>query len=161
MNQNERPGSAPDTLHALHGQFIRVVELYGEMERTPRRFGTDTLMTNTQIHLIEVIGDFNESLGVTELAARKGVTKGAVSQNVKKLKERDLVYQEADPDNQSRTIIKLTDKGRDAYRAHREWHDTADGGFRRFMEEAGEEKRMFLYDTLVKVANFLEKLRES
>ena len=161
MKDGNKPGEPQAFLHSLHGKFKRVVELYMEMERTPRRFGTETPMTSTQIHLIEVIGDFRESLGTTELAARKGVSKGAISQNIKKLREMGMIYQESDPENLSRSVVKLTNRGKTAYFAHRAWHETADGGFKKFIEGVEQDKKTFLYDTLSKVEIFLEKLTES
>ena len=78
------------SMHTLHDRFQRVMKLAVRLEQTPRPFGTDELLTATEIHLVEIIGENGESLSVTDLAGLLGVTKGAVSQTLKKLENKGL-----------------------------------------------------------------------
>ncbi|MEN8246616.1 MAG: MarR family winged helix-turn-helix transcriptional regulator, partial [Thermodesulfobacteriota bacterium] len=107
---------------------MNLVELSVKLEKMPRRFGTEEPLSSREIHIIEVSGDHGEILSVTDLAGLLGITKGAVSQNLKKMEKKGLTTKIEDPQNSSRSIVKLTSKGKTAYYAHKDWHETMDGG---------------------------------
>ena len=138
-------------------QFYELVKLANELERTPRRFGTDEPLKANEIHLIELIGDNDESLSVTDLSRLLDVTKGAVSQSLKKLDDKALILKKEDPDNLSRIIVKLTSKGKTAYYAHKHWHETMDGGFKTYFRSLDQDRIDFLIEFLDKVKDFMKR----
>lgn len=144
-------------IHMIHEQFRSVVALAVQLEQTPRPFGTDERLTSSEIHLIEIIGDNAETLGVTDLSRVLGVTKGAVSQNLKRTENKGLTLKIEDPQNSSRSIVKLTSKGKTAYFAHKHWHETMDGGFKAFFLNLKPERIDFLIEFLAKLETFLKK----
>ena len=144
-------------IHMIHERFRSVVALAVRLEQTPRPFGTDEHLTSSEIHLIEIIGDNDEALSVTDLSKVLGVTKGAVSQNLKRTDNKGLTLKIEDPQNSSRSIVKLTSKGKTAYFAHKHWHETMDGGFKEFFLNLKPERIDFLIDFLVKLETFLKK----
>lgn len=144
-------------IHLIHERFKTVVDLAVKLEQTPRPFGTDERLTSTEIHLIELIGDHLETFSVTDLSKTLGVTKGAVSQNLKKTEAKGLTSKISDPDNSSRTIVKLTSKGKTAYFAHKHWHETMDGGFRDYFMNLDRDKIDFLLEFLDKLEIFLKR----
>jgi DNA-binding MarR family transcriptional regulator len=119
------------TVHSLHGKIQNIMKLYEDLEKTPRKFGTDMPLTSSEIHLLELIGD-NEGLSVTDIARLQGVTKGAISQNLKRLKAKGFTVSQPDSKNIFRSLILLTNKGKIAYYAHKHWHETMDGGFQEY-----------------------------
>ncbi|MCB2169909.1 MAG: MarR family transcriptional regulator [Deltaproteobacteria bacterium] len=141
----------------IHERFRSVVALAVRLEQTPRPFGTDEHLTSSEIHLIEIIGDNDEALSVTDLSKVLGVTKGAVSQNLKRTEKKGLTLKLEDPQNSSRSIVKLTSKGKTAYFAHKHWHETMDGGFKEFFLNLKPERIDFLIDFLAKLETFLKK----
>jgi DNA-binding MarR family transcriptional regulator len=141
----------------IHERFRSVVALAVRLEQTPRPFGTDERLTSSEIHLIEIIGDNGEVLSVTDLSKVLGVTKGAVSQNLKRTENKGLTLKIEDPQNSSRSIVKLTSKGKTAYFAHKHWHETMDGGFKEFFLNLKPERIDFLIDFLAKLETFLKK----
>ena len=141
---------------ALYGRFQQIMQLAAKLERQPRRFGTDEQLTSAEIHLIEVIGE-NEGSSVTELANTLGVTKGAVSQRLKKLENTGFIVNNQDPQNLSRCNVSLTAKGKTAFFAHQHWHETMDGGFRDYYLNLDPPKIDFLFDFLARVEDFLKK----
>jgi DNA-binding MarR family transcriptional regulator len=145
------------SINEIHEKFNRIVKLSAELEKTPRPYGTDELLTSSEIHLIETVGD-NDGFGVTDLAKLSGITKGAVSQLLKKIERKGLVYKEEDPENLSRSIVRLTSKGKAAYYAHRHWHETMDGGFKAYYMNLDEEKILFLFDFINRVEDFLTRI---
>lgn len=146
--------------NSLHGKFLNIKALYEQMDKTPRKFGTNELLSNTEIHLIEVIGD-NENPSVTDLARYQGVTKGAISQNLKRLEQKGFIEKETDPTNTSRSLISLTNKGKTAYYAHIHWHETMDGGFKEYMSNLEPEKLDFINEFLTRIENFFKQRIES
>lgn len=140
----------------IHGKFQSIMELSRRLDQTPKKFGTDELLTHTEIHLIEIIGD-NENLSVTDIAGHLNITKGAVSQSLKRMEGKGLSKKETDPGNLSRSIVRLTSKGHTAYWAHKHWHETMDGGFMKYMEMLSPEKLEIIIDFLERVEDFLER----
>ncbi|HOO46989.1 MAG TPA: MarR family winged helix-turn-helix transcriptional regulator [Deltaproteobacteria bacterium] len=138
------------------GKFTRIVKIWQKIEKMPRRFGIDEDLHSSEIHTIEVIGT-NSDFSVTGLARLLGVTKGAVSQTLKKLENKGLVEKYADPENNSRVLIKLSSKGMIAYYAHEHWHETMDGGFREYFTTLPEDRIRFLDEFLTTLEEFLEK----
>ena len=144
------------TIKVIHEKFNQIIKLSEKLEKEPRTYGTDQLLARSEIHLIEVIAD-NESFSVTDLATLMGITKGAVSQTLKKLEKKGLTLKEEDPHNISRSIVKLTSKGKAAYYAHKHWHETMDGGFKSYYTNLEEEKIAFLLDFMTRVEDFLNR----
>ena len=144
-------------IHIITEQFYQLVKLANKLEKTPRRFGTDEPLTGTEIHLLELIGDNDECLSVTDLSRLLGITKGAVSQNLKRVENKRFIFREEDPKNLSRLIVRLTFKGKTAYFAHKHWHETMDGGFKEYFLGLNQDKLDFLIEFMNKVDNFLKK----
>ena len=144
-------------IHLIHERFLTIVKLAARLEKTPRRFGTKEPLTSREIHIIEASGDNAETLSVTDLARLLGITKGAVSQNLKRMEKRGFTSKIDDPQNSSRSIVKLTSKGKTAYYAHKHWHETMDGGFKSYFMDLEEEKIDFLLDFIDKVEDFIKR----
>ena len=147
-----------NSINAIHEKFNRIVALAVQIDKVPRTFGTGELLTSSEIHLVEVIGDQQETLSVTDLSKQLGVTKGAVSQNLKKLENKGLIIKEDDPENLSRSIVKLTTKGKTAYYAHKHWHEKIDGGYMKYFSQLEQGKIDFLVEYMSKVEEFLGKI---
>jgi DNA-binding MarR family transcriptional regulator len=140
---------------AIAEKFSRVVKLWHELEKKPQKFGTDEDLYSSEIHLIETIGE-NNNFSVTDIAKQLGVTKGAVSQTLKKLETKGLTAKHTDPQNSSRAIVELTSKGKMAYYAHAHWHEQMDGGFKTYMNSLEQEQMDLIYEVLSNVENFLK-----
>ncbi len=141
---------------SLVGKFGRVARLWERLDKRPREFGTGEDLSGAEIHLIEVVGQ-DEGLSVTALAGRLGITKGAVSQTLKKLDRKEIIVKEIDPSNTSRVTVHLSTKGRVAFFAHLHWHETMDGGFREYFMNLPEERIRFLDEFLTILEQFLKK----
>ena len=142
--------------HLITEQFYQLVKLANKLEKTPRRFGTDEPLTGTEVHLLEIIGDNSECLSVSDLSRLLGITKGAVSQNLKRVEKKGLIFKEEDPENLSRLIVKLTFKGKTSYYAHKHWHQTMDGGFKEYFLGLDQSKLDFLIEFMNKVEVFFK-----
>lgn len=99
----------------------RLIMKLRRLERSPRSFGAAGPLTPSEIHTIDAIGCENGIL-MNELAARLGVTKGAVTQIAGRLETKGLIRRTPDPADARATVIALTKTGILAYRAHKELH---------------------------------------
>jgi len=89
-------------------------------------FGTGVLMHQKEIHTVQAIGRY-PGINVTKLAEYTGVTKGAVSQTIKKLTGKGLVQRTHAPGNAKEVVLELTDLGWIGFRNHEKFHmDTFD-----------------------------------
>ena len=144
----------------IHGKFQSILGLAQKMEKAHKRFGTGELISHSEIHLIEIIGD-TQDLSVTDISKHLGITKGAVSQSLKRLENKGFTTKQSDPENLSRSIVLLTAKGQTAYWSHKHWHETMDGGFLKYLDELDDETFETIVDFLGKVESFLKLRIES
>lgn len=144
----------------IHGKFESIMALTMKLEKTPKRYGTDQELSHSEIHLIEIIGDTPDQ-GVTDLSRLMGVTKGAISQALKRLEKKGLTAKSPDPANLSRTLVTLTAKGKIAYWTHKHWHEAMDGGFSRYLKTLGDAEIRIILDFLVRVEDFLARRIDS
>ncbi|MCD4678379.1 MAG: MarR family transcriptional regulator [Desulfobacula sp.] len=144
----------------IHGKFESIMTLTQKLEKTPKKFGTKELLTHSEIHLIEIIGD-NDGLSVTDIGKHLGITKGAVSQSLKRLEAKGLSLKQTDPENLSRSIVMLTAKGFTAFWAHKHWHETMDGGFLKYLEDLSRSEISIIINFLERVEDFLKRRVQS
>ena len=115
------PRSAPVS-HALLGIMTR----FQEIERQCCKFGTDVDIHLAEIHTIMAINN-NEGIHVGGLAEYLGVTKGSVSELLRRLERKGLAYKAKDPLKMTRLNVFLTDKGKTANAHHLGFHSQLDG----------------------------------
>ena len=115
------PRSAPVS-HALLGIMTR----FQEIERQCCKFGTDVDIHMAEIHTIMAIQN-NEGVHVGGLAECLGVTKGSVSELLRRLERKGLAYKAKDPLKMTRLNVFLTEKGKTANSHHTCFHSQLDG----------------------------------
>lgn len=103
-------------------------------EKNPRDFGSGNLLSNSEIHMIMVIGK-NPGLNVTSLSLELGITKSAVSQMIRKLVQKKLVDRTQLPDNDKEIRLSLTPRGKIAFLGHETHHAVI---FARMHEKLGD-----------------------
>jgi DNA-binding MarR family transcriptional regulator len=98
-----------EELHSIIDLFTRILHLYSVIDKKPKDFGTGDLLYVSEIHAIHYIGG-NPEINMTQLAEISGVTKGAVSQIVKRLVRKQYIalYKTK---NKKEVNLRLSDKG--------------------------------------------------
>lgn len=91
---------------------------YADYIHGVRDYGTGLLINMVEVHTLTMIAD---SPGITgrELCRMWSRTKGAVSQNVKKLEEKGLIYRERDTKNAKLIHLYVSETGEQLVMAHK------------------------------------------
>lgn len=96
-------------LQTLIDQFLQILHLYSVINRKPKDYGTGDLLYFTEVHTIKMIGR-NREINMTRLAEIMGVTRGAMSQTIRKLAAKNLIRR-TNTVNKKEISLTLTKKG--------------------------------------------------
>ena len=129
------------------------VEQFNKYDKRARTFGTDHELFVAEIHLIDFIGS-NENCCISDIAKSIRVTKGAVSQMVKKLEKKEYLIKLDDSDNRARVIVQLTQKGAKAFEEHRRYHQELDEKVSAVVKKYNEQQRSM-------ICKFLQEIQKS
>lgn len=133
-------------------KFMMMTEKIANAGKTPLNYGTDVLIYRSEIHIIKLIGDYAD-LHVSEIGRKFGVTKGAISQALKKLERKGLVEKYPDETNNAKLLVRLTDEGKKAYSNHEEYHNKYDKDIFSYLKGLDD-------NSLEMVLEFIEKTSE-
>jgi DNA-binding MarR family transcriptional regulator len=96
-------------LQSIIDLFNRILHLYSIIDKKPKDFGTGDRLYVSEIHAIYLIGVHPE-INMTRLSELAGVTKGAVSQMVKRLVNKRYIARYK-VKNKKEVNLRLSDKG--------------------------------------------------
>lgn len=121
--------------------LARLFSKAGAIEREPVDTGDGVHLYTSEIHLIDMAARYPQE-GMSSLALRLGVTKGAVSQTAKKLGEKGYLERVNEEGDNKTVFLRLTGAGQRAYAWHRQYHDAVNsriaGEFSRFTPDERE-----------------------
>ena len=140
--------------------LLRVLNKSLKNLRQPRHYVLDQPLYPSEIHLLALIGHFPNA-GVTELAERAGVTKGAVSQLSHKLIKKDLIARQSHPDDAKKVSFKLTNQGYIAFYSHERMHEEQDKMLYDFIRGLKPEQINLLESFLSLVEEGIDKRSET
>jgi DNA-binding MarR family transcriptional regulator len=96
-------------LEAIIDNFTRILHIYSVIDKKPKDFGTGDRLYVSEIHAIYIVGRYPE-INMTQLAELSGVTKGAISQTVKRLTSKRYIAKYKIRNNKE-VNLRLSDKG--------------------------------------------------
>ena len=140
--------------------LVRAVNKMIDNEKKPRQYGLKQLLYPSEIHMLMMIGQ-NPEAGVTGLAEKAGITKGAVSQTVKKLENKGLIKKQTDPADSKRIVLELTNKGRVAYYAHEQYHEETDRDLFRYLNSLSDKKLKVIEEFFLLLERGIDKRSET
>jgi DNA-binding MarR family transcriptional regulator len=97
-------------LQELIDMFLKILHLYSIIGRKPKDYGTGDLLYVTELHTITVVAR-HDHVNMTQLAEIMGVTKGAISQTIRKLVHKNLILKN-NITNRKEVNLILSQKGR-------------------------------------------------
>jgi len=101
-------------LQSLIDQFLKILHLYSVIGRKPKDYGTGDFLFFTEIHTISMVGK-NKEINMTKLADLMGVTRGAISQTIRKLVGKELIVK-SNTTNRKEINLMLSEKGLVVYK---------------------------------------------
>ncbi|MGC6174690.1 MarR family winged helix-turn-helix transcriptional regulator [Lacrimispora sp. 38-1] len=149
---NDKHKIAYDSLHYASALF--------ELDKKTRYYGTDVPIFHSEIHVIMAIAE-NPGIHVGGLADILGVTKGAVSEILKKLERKALIIKEVDDLNLSRYSLYLTEKGKKAHSNHLHYHTVLNNMVEEQLEDASEHDLEFLSDFLTSLISKIKVFKDN
>lgn len=135
--------------------FIRLANKYKAMEKIPLDFGAGAHLYHSEMHLIDQIGD-HPGMNITELAELAGVTKGAISQTVKKLESKGVVTRYKGTENEKEIFLKFTTIGKEIYNKHKEIDKEAIIPLCEELRKYSDDKVYFLVEMFKWIDAFLD-----
>jgi len=148
------------SIDSLAERLARIFNKYAENQKRPREYGLDEPLYPSEIHTLMLIGNKPGS-GVTDLAKRAGITKGAVSQMIKRLENKELITRSPNPDNKRKVILNLTNKGKVAYYSHEKYHEESDRELLAFLRGLSRSRLRLLEEFLVLIEKGVDKRFET
>lgn len=136
--------------------FIRAVSKYNALEKIPSKAGLKHSLYHSERHMLDKIGDQPE-LNVTDFARELGVTKGAVSQVVKKLVAKGVVKRYKSGTNGKEVFLELTDAGRVLYLTHKKTNEETIKPLLKELSKYPDDKVQFLISMFKWIDEFLDQ----
>ncbi|OZB90138.1 MarR family winged helix-turn-helix transcriptional regulator [Paenibacillus sp. XY044] len=138
------------TKENIGSHLLDVFQAFGKQDRKIRDYGVEEPLFHSEIYTLAEIRE-HEGIHITALAERCGVTKGAISQVLKKLEQKGLVRKEKDARNQSRLMLKVTSKGEIAYARHLEYQNQFKHMVVEVLGDAPDEQARWIREFLTKL----------
>lgn len=135
--------------------FIRAVRKYNALEKIPVKLRSDHSLYHSERHMLDMIGD-HPGMNITDFARALGVTKGAISQVVKKLEVKGVIMRYKSATNGKEVILELTASGRGIYLEHQKTNEATLGPLIRELEKYPDDKVRFLIAMFKWIDGFLD-----
>ena len=123
----------------------RIIHKYIQYEKIPQQYCDGLVLTQPEIHTIAIIGD-NEGINITALAKTRGITKGAASQMIYKLRDKGLVEKRVSPDSDAELNLFLTEKGEIAREEHLNRYKTNGERFAAILNSVPKEAKLAMVE---------------
>lgn len=149
-----------DTAEKFMDLFARLLNKAAIIEGEPVDTGDGVLLYTSEIHLIDMAGRFPEE-SMSALASHLGITKGAVSQTVKKLEKKGYLVRIKREGNKKNVLIRLTDSGIQAYNWHRAYHAMVNDRIAREIARCEGNEREYIRKILLQMEKIFDECPET
>ena len=137
----------------------RIIHKYIQYEKIPQQYCDGLVLTQPEIHTIAIIGD-NEGINITALAKTRGITKGAASQMIYKLRDKGLVEKRVSPDSDAELNLFLTEKGEIAREEHLNRYKTNGERFAAILNSVPKEAKLAMVEFFEAFEKELDRLSD-
>jgi DNA-binding MarR family transcriptional regulator len=111
----------------------------------------------SEIHLMQVVADY-PGINATGMAQTLGITKGAVSQTLKRLEQKGAIYKQSDPYNKNELKVSFTGEGQEALNAFFKSNEKSWREYNAFLGEMTESEIATVAEFLRRLESFLGKI---
>ncbi len=138
-------------------RFESVVNKFRIIEKHSKELATGEMLNICDIHMIAAV-EKNPGTNITELSAKLGITKGAVSQTVGKLVNKDYLKRIKDPKNDKHVLVELTDRGKEIVHLHDQFHRDI---FTNYLSDVSFGQLAIFSEVLEKIEAFMDMAIEN
>ena len=139
--------------------FIKLSNKYKALEKIPVDYGYGKSLYHSERHMLDTIGD-NPTMNISEFASSLGVTKGAISQVVKKLEDKQVVKRYKRAENDREVFIELTETGKEIYKKHKDVNEESIDPLHQELLKYSDDKVYFLIEMFKWFDSYLDSARE-
>lgn len=134
-------------------QIYGIARLLEEDRKKPKDYGNGVLLYHSEMQFLDTIARYPDE-NVSGLSDRLGITKGAITQTVEKLKQKDLIITITRKDNKKEKYFSLTDKGQATLEEHRYHHQQSNENICKFISTLDTKEADAVF-------RFLEQMKQS
>jgi DNA-binding MarR family transcriptional regulator len=139
--------------------FIKLSNKYQALEKIPVDYGIGKNLYHSERHMLDAIGN-NPGMNISELAGDQGVTKGAVSQIVKKLEGKQLIQRYKQAENDKEVFIELTELGEEIFSKHQRVNEESVIPLQEELLKYSDDKVYFLIEMFMWIDSYLDSARK-
>ena len=103
----------------FNNRFNRFILAFEQLKKNQHKSGVDKSITLNEVHLIVVIGE-NQPLNLVKLSELLEVSRSAITQSVRRLIQKNLVYFDFKLNNGKNKYLRLSEKGIEIFKIHKE-----------------------------------------
>ena len=103
----------------FNSRFNRFVLAFEQLKKNQHKISIDKSITLNEVHLIVVIGK-NQPLNLVKLSELLKVSRSAITQSVRRLIQKNLVFFDFDSNNGKNKYLRLSEKGIEIFKIHKE-----------------------------------------
>ena len=118
----------------------------------------DLKLYPSEIHLIDVIAK-GQDINASKMAARLGVTKGAVSQTLARLEKKGVLNKIKDPQKKNELTVHFTPLGKNVLEEQRKLRTTFHEQYAKYFSNISEKEEVIIMGFLRKMENFFDGLK--
>jgi DNA-binding MarR family transcriptional regulator len=136
--------------------FIRISKKFQELEKMSIDIGSGEKLYPSELHVIDAIGN-EYGNNVTELSKKFGITKGAVSQVVNKLYDKDFLIKERKSIYGKEVVLSLSEKGLKAFKIQDDLHKKRDDEFFKYLGTVEHDKIVSFMEIMGRIEDFIDR----
>ncbi|MCF8128300.1 MAG: MarR family transcriptional regulator [Deltaproteobacteria bacterium] len=144
------------SVNRLTRAFENLVNVLSTGKKRARDYGTGDLIFTAEAHHISIIGR-NPGITAKAIVQKMGITKGAVSQVLRKLKEKDYIIKYPKADNLREFCLNLTKKGQIAFKAHESSDQKLVESLSKHLESLNPEQIEKVSDMVSELSDYLKE----
>ena len=103
----------------FNNRFNSFILAFEQLKKNQHKSGVDRSITLNEVHLIVVIGE-NQPLNLVKLSELLEVSRSAITQSIRRLIQKNLVFFDFDPNNGKNKYLRLSEKGIEIFKIHKE-----------------------------------------
>ena len=103
----------------FNNRFNRFILTFEQLKKNQHKISIDKSITLNEVHLIVVIGK-NQPLNLVKLSELLKVSRSAITQSVRRLIQKNLVFFDFDSNNGKNKYLRLSEKGIEVFKIHKE-----------------------------------------